>query len=200
MSFSFLTESINNESDPSINELSIENRNKQIETIRKLISIDKISPEVEKMIFELASVRFKNQCFINIVEEPEQNLFPSSQKNILFSLLDFNNTNKGNKLILTTHSPYIINYLSISVEAKDLVYKIANSENKNLINDVQKIIPITSTINKNDLVIYQMDEVNGTISKLTDYLGIPSDKNFLNQSLSEGNNMFDSLLEIDEKL
>jgi hypothetical protein len=44
-----------------------------------------------------------------------------------------------------------------------------------------------------------MNEVNGTIEKLTDYEGIPSDKNYLNQSLAEGSYLFDSLLEIEQE-
>ena len=53
--------------------------------------------------------KYLNTCLINIVEEPEQNLFPESQKQLLYSLLKFNNLLSGNKLILTTHSPYLIN-------------------------------------------------------------------------------------------
>ena len=39
---------------------------------------------------------------------------------MLESLLSFNNENENNKLIITTHSPYLINYLTLAVKA-DLV-------------------------------------------------------------------------------
>ncbi|MBK9482198.1 MAG: ATP-binding protein [Bacteroidetes bacterium] len=58
--------------------------------------------------------KYLNTCFLNIVEEPEQNLFPSSQHLILNSLLAVNNTTEANKLIMTTHSPYLINYLTLA--------------------------------------------------------------------------------------
>ena len=45
-----------------------------------------------------------------------------------------------------------------------------------------------------DLVIYEMNEITGTITKLGNYEGIPSDQNYLNQSLVEGNRLFDALL------
>ncbi len=45
-----------------------------------------------------------------------------------------------------------------------------------------------------------MDEKTGTVSKLDSYDGIPSDTNVLNKSLAEGNNLFDSLLEIEQEL
>ena len=52
--------------------------------------------------------KFIPSFFINVVEEPEQNLFPSSQRSILNSLLEFNNSVAENQLIITTHSPYIL--------------------------------------------------------------------------------------------
>jgi len=50
------------------------------------------------------------------------------------------------------------------------------------------------------LVIYELYETNGTIKKLGNFEGIPSDKNFLNKSLGNANILFDSLLEIEEEL
>jgi hypothetical protein len=51
-----------------------------------------------------------------------------------------------------------------------------------------------------DVVIYQLDEKNGSINILPVFEGIPSDHNFLNDSLSNGNKMFDTLLEIEQEL
>jgi hypothetical protein len=48
-----------------------------------------------------------------------------------------------------------------------------------------------------DVVVYQLDNA-GNITKLPDYEGIPSDDNFLNKSLAEGNELFGSLLEIEQ--
>jgi hypothetical protein len=42
--------------------------------------------------------------------------------------------------------------------------------------------------------------MNGSIKKLGDFEGIPSDRNFLNDSLAASNRLFDSLLEIEEEL
>lgn len=60
--------------------------------------------------------------FINIVEEPEQNLFPTSQQKVTNSLLEYNNAIKENKLVICTHSPYILASLNNSILA-DEVYK-----------------------------------------------------------------------------
>jgi predicted ATP-binding protein involved in virulence len=134
-------------------------------------------------------------AFINIVEEPEQNLFPSSQKSMLESLLEFNNMNEGNKLIMTTHSPYLINYLTLTVKAETVKLKL-NSQNS--LAKLAKIVPLQSTIKSDDLVIYELNEIDGTIKKLEDYNGLPSDENYLNNGLEDSNELFAQLQELEK--
>jgi predicted ATPase len=151
--------------------------------------------KIEKV--ELVKAKFINKAFINIVEEPEQNLFPSSQRQILNSLLEFNNMNEGNKLIMTTHSPYLINYLTLSVKADKLKNEVST---ENLKSKLSEVVPLNSTVNADDLAIYELDESDGTIKKLSNFEGIPSDNNYLNKSLAECNELFDALLEIEEEI
>jgi len=61
-----------------------------------------------------------NSCFVNVVEEPEQNLYPSSQKSVLLKLLELMNGAKNNELILTTHSPYVLGTINNSIYAGNL--------------------------------------------------------------------------------
>ena len=43
------------------------------------------------------------------IEEPEQNLFPSTQMALIYNMLELlNNPDKDHKLFITTHSPYIL--------------------------------------------------------------------------------------------
>lgn len=75
--------------------------------------------------------------------------------------------------------------------------------NKNaieLIGKMEKIISHKSLVPASDVAIYQLDETNGTIKQLPNNEGIPSDKNYLNESLRHGNEMFDNLLEIEQEL
>jgi predicted ATPase len=104
--------------------------------------------------------KFNKAAFVNIVEEPEQNLFPSSQWQMLQSLLALNNMNVGNKLILTTHSPYLINYLTLVVKAGELKQKIKTDKQKN---DLEQVVPLNTIIDANDLSIYELDEDKGRI-------------------------------------
>nr|WP_321520736.1 AAA family ATPase [uncultured Macellibacteroides sp.] len=50
----------------------------------------------------------KNQNTELYIEEPEQNLFPSSQRDLMYFLLKAIKGNMDHKLFLTTHSPYIL--------------------------------------------------------------------------------------------
>ena len=139
--------------------------------------------------------KFKKSTFNNIVEEPEQNLFPSSQKQILFSLLGFNNEQTGNKLIITTHSPYLLVYLTLCVEAHNLKQKVNTEELKCKLNE---IVPLVSSVDGNNLVVYQLNETKGEITKLKNYKGLPSDENYLNNGLADANNDFSKLLDLED--
>ena len=112
---------------------------------------------------------------------------------MLKKLLEFNNLNTGNKLIFTTHSPYLVNYMSIAIQGESLYKKVNNDRLNN-------IVPLKSVVSADDVVIYQFNEVTGVIIKLSNTEGIPSDNNYLNQSLRHGNEMFDELLEIEQEL
>ena len=56
--------------------------------------------EQRRLALSVLAAKFNKSAFINIVEEPEQNLFPTSQWEMLQSLLRFNEAN--NKLAITT--------------------------------------------------------------------------------------------------
>ncbi len=140
------------------------------------------------------SSTFNKSAFINIVEEPEQNLFPSSQWQMMKSLLAINNSLSPNKLIITTHSPYLINVFTIAVKAGLLINKVKNKE------ELNEIYPTDSVIYPNDIVIYELDENKGIVAMLEDYDGLPSDENSLNNFLEESNDIFANLLEIQQKL
>lgn len=50
----------------------------------------------------------KTQCTKLYVEEPEQNLFPSTQRDLLYYMVGAIKSNDDHKLFITTHSPYIL--------------------------------------------------------------------------------------------
>lgn len=57
-----------------------------------------LSEEQRRIALSVLSAKFNKTAFINIVEEPEQNLSPSSQRNMLNSLLRYNLLSEANYL------------------------------------------------------------------------------------------------------
>ncbi len=171
------------------------------EGVKIIWSNTSLTVEQRNVALSVLTAKFNKTAFINIVEEPEQNLFPSSQWQMLQSLLEFNNINSGNKLVISTHSPFIINFLSIAIQGEYLKGKIeSSSRTEQLLPRLNKIIPEKALISSDEAVVYQLNEANGTIVRLPAPEGIPSDNNYLNDTLREGNVLFDSLLEIEEEL
>lgn len=155
-----------------------------------------ISDSERNKEIDLIRSRYYNTSFINIIEEPEQNLFPDSQWQVLKSLIEYNNYKQNNKLLITTHSPYLINYLSLMVKAFLLAGKINQPPLKDALND---IVPLKSMIDPDDVIVYQLDETTGSIKKLADYNGLPSDENLLNNNLGMVNDLYINLLEIEDQ-
>ena len=196
----YLTDSLTIEIDPSIKENSLEEQKKLEKEMRLILADTQISPEVRQIYLRQLSARRNPSCFLNIVEEPEQNLFPDSQRNILNELIRFVNAKDGNRLLMTTHSPYLINYLTLAVKAGN-VYKSLTEKGSRLKDpefaQTNEIVPMSSTVVADDLAIYQLDEKKGIIKKLPDYKGLPSDENYLNSGLEDSNELFAQLQEIE---
>ncbi len=195
----YLSDSLSAEEDPSIKENSLEEQKKLDKEIKTILNDPQLTPEIRQAYLRQLSAKRKRACFINIVEEPEQNLFPSSQRSLLFELLSHTKKD-GNKLIMTTHSPYIITFLSISIQAAYLKKQIIEKGKQELLNKLYSIVQENSQVEADDVLVYELNETNGTISSLPNPYGIPSDKNYLNQFIRKGNEIFDSLLELEEEL
>ncbi|OQX97045.1 MAG: hypothetical protein B6I24_10100 [Bacteroidetes bacterium 4572_128] len=195
----YLAKTVNQESNYSKTILSVEDTKKIKKKIKKLLMFkDELSEDIIKMSLQVLTAQFHNSCFINIVEEPEKNLFPTTQKNILFKLFEFANSNLANELLITTHSPYIISYLTLAIKSYQVLQKVKNSDDRlNLTEKLNKIIQTASCINPNDACVYEVLD-DGSICKLSTYNSLPSDDNFLNQLLAESNIVFDELLDIEE--
>jgi predicted ATPase len=190
--------SISKEKDTSRSALSSEEQKRLKLEIEKILSNDHLSDDLKQAALELLSVKYRNGCFINITEELEQNLFPESQRDIFYKLIEFANFTNGNQLILTTHSPYIINYLTLAIKGSSVWQKIKDSSSSNGLKEkLEKIVPELSCVSASDAIVYELTK-EGQIKKLPTYDGLPSDENYLNSSLAETNDSFSDLLEIED--
>lgn len=61
--------------------------------------------------------KYTNSFLLNVVEEPAQNLFLESQMKNLAFLLEAANVNDENKIVMTTHSPYVLLVYNISCKS-----------------------------------------------------------------------------------
>lgn len=181
---------LTNMEQPSMSE---DDRDRFKKLIVDIVNNKHFTEEQRRSAISAISVKFNKSSFINIVEEPEQNLFPSSQWKVLVSLLQINNSCDKNQLIMTTHSPYIINNLAAFVKAHS-IKQIAKGEQ---LKELDKIVPLESHIHPNQLRVYEFNDVTGEYSRLDDYKGMPSDENYLNNGLADSNENFTKLLELE---
>lgn len=145
--------------------------------------------------------RFKKTHLINIVEEPEQNLYPDSQWKMLESLLILNNRIVDNKLVMTSHSPYLINVLSIAIQTHALLEKLSNghAHEAELRERIQVIFETSAATAGSEVVVYELSP-DGQVKQLPAPHGVPTDENLLNLGLRKCNEAFDALFEIEDDL
>lgn len=120
-----------------------------------------------------------------IIEEPELNLFPKTQQELIYYMLGIlNNEVKDHQLILTTHSPFIL----FAINNCMMGGLVRNS----IPHDEAEIIPSYSAwINPSKVSIYEIH--NGQIKSIQDEDGIIED-NYLNQAYKENSSEYLSML------
>ncbi len=136
--------------------------------------------------------RVLNSRLINIVEEPEQNLCPKSQTEVLYYLLG-TLKKEGNSLVMTTHSPYLLSYLTLSAKASELKEKVVQFER------LEKILHTGNFISSDSISIYETED-DGSIRLIEPCDSLPSDDNPLNNAPAETNGMFSELIELENEL
>ena len=170
---------------------------KEREDIRKrideLLKDDSLDAETRQLLIRQIADG-SNQYLLSIVEEPEQNLYPSSQRHILNFLLSVTSA-KDNKLVITTHSPYIINYLALAIKANSLLKQVPDEKKE----EISQIVPLLASVDGREVGLFELTE-DGVITELAKYDEMPSDENMLNNHLSECNELFNQLLDIEENL
>lgn len=131
---------------------------------------------------------FKPKCFTHIIEEPELNLYPRTQAELLYKLIG--SLNSSNQLVLTTHSPYLINAISLAIKAHNVAQQNPASQDQ-----IKDIVPQSAWIHPDNTIMYQTHE-DGSMTLLENFNGIPSDDNLLNTALDYSNHQFSQLHEL----
>ena len=84
---STLAKSVLNDSDLNPSNINVTQIIRMNEERTKIMNDNRLTDSEKVKLSNEIELKFKNKCFINIVEEPEQNLFPTSQWEILKNLL-----------------------------------------------------------------------------------------------------------------
>ncbi len=137
--------------------LSKEEKDKLEKRVAEIMQNEEYSDSIKDMMIRQLSYANRYDRLINIVEEPELNLFPRSQMEVLKSLVLNNASSDENMLVFTTHSPYslaIINTMIMGAKA----YANANEE---LRNQIESILPVKYQINDDDIAAYRLSSSKG---------------------------------------
>lgn len=124
-----------------------------------------------------------------IIEEPELNLYPNTQKELLKYLIE-NCTKGDNRLIITTHSPYILTALNNLIEASNVVKK-----NPDAADEVAKIVPPQYHIDFEDVAAYFV--ANGTAKSIMNTENQLIDANTLDEVSNDISEEFGKLLQLE---
>lgn len=96
-----------------------------------------------------------------IIEEPEQNLFPETQRDFIYYIFNKLKSDRNHSLTLTTHSPYIL-YAINNCLMGDLISKNLNDKEKSEFQSKD------SWISEKLVNIFEIDKDNGTIKSIKD--------------------------------
>ena len=128
------------------------------EETEKLIPLSVCSSGLQSVLPMLMVIDYcvQNKYFDSfVIEEPELNLYPTNQRELLhFILQRFNSANAKNNInvILTTHSPYTLSILNVALMANIV------AEEADLLEAVNAIVPKDEQLNPNDLAVYALSE------------------------------------------
>jgi hypothetical protein len=103
----------------------------------------------------------------------------------------------GNRLVITTHSPYLINYLTLAIKASALRSRYNNPQMDKALEGLG--FRNDTLVNAEDAAVYELDAKDGSIRRLEMPNGLPSDENRLNVELGETNETFAKLLELQDR-
>ena len=126
-----------------------------------------------------------------IIEEPEQNLFPETQRDFIYYLLKrcFKDNIHKNNLTITTHSPYILYSINNCLLGFLCKKKIPQSEKKQMLSKDAWINPKNVSVWE----IIDEGELKGTLRRIQDADGIISE-NYFDIKMTELTNEYYEIL------
>lgn len=174
-------------------------QDRELDEAKNKLLIKKISPELEATLDELMNKYNESQKELVhhlgfdsdynytklIIEEPELNLFPEAQRDLMYYMLEsLVKDKRDHQLVLTTHSPYILFALNNCMMGGLVKKNIPLKERKAFASH-------KSWIDPKKVFIYEIHE--GELKPIQDEDGIIVD-NYLNKAYKENSSEYMSLL------
>jgi predicted ATPase len=165
--FDYVTQGIYKERRP----MSVKERDELMKKLSELVKEGKEESQNTDFSVLLDVINSKNYRYSQIiVEEPEQNLFPLTQRDLAYYMLQMcNDAKRNHRLTITTHSPYILYALNNCMMGYLIKDKIPKHEQQTLISQNAWTDPKLVSV-------WEIE--NGTIRSIQDEDGIISENYF----------------------
>ncbi|MDO4934908.1 MAG: hypothetical protein Q4E71_09940, partial [Prevotella sp.] len=167
--------------------LSVSEIRRMEREVEAIMSNKDYSESVKEIMLKRLSVTSRYGRFINIAEEPELNLFPGSQMDVLCSLVRNNASSSGNMLLLTTHSPYTLAIFNMMIMAG----KVAAGADGGMSGEAAETVAAGCPISSDDIAAFCLTGTDCQ-SIISDTTGLIS-KNALDMVSEEIMNRFNDL-------
>ena len=130
------------------------------------------SNDLEMLLDLILSKNYTNSQFI--IEEPEQNLFPSTQRDLVYHLLKLITADRDHRLTVTTHSPYILYALNNCMLGYLVNSQLQEEEKKEFLS--KNFLSQNSWINPESVSIWEIED--GKLRNIQDKDNIISENYF----------------------
>ncbi len=122
-----------------------------------------------------------------IIEEPEQNLFPKTQRDFMYYILNKLQTERDHSLLITTHSPYILYAINNCLMGSLVSGKMPQEEK-------DKLASKDSWISPELVSIWEIDPVEGKVRSIKDESTGTVSAHYFNKIMNEIMNEYYEML------
>lgn len=146
--------------------------------------------ELLPLLLAVDRVRFRERDLLYI-EEPEAHLFPTTQSDLIDYLVRVLSFHKSKRMLITTHSPYVLSKINVLAKAGVLSKRRPKSNSQ-----IEKILPKALWLKPNSLTAYAM--IDGRLVSILGKDGL-LDGDYLDDISGALSREFSSLLEIENQ-
>ena len=165
------------------------NENKELELSQTSSGIQSIIPLW--VVFNQYVENKKKQMLV--IEEPELNLFPSTQHFLIDWIMKKMRKSNGS-IVITTHSPYVLSVVDNLILAQEILKKSINK--KSAISKIRKLIPSMALIDFDDVSSYFFNS-NGIVKDIKDTDIKSLGAEYIDEASNELGYIFDELCNIE---